>query len=175
MTEEPTEPRPDLGVGAARDAPLGRRIFAKLVDLVAIAVVAVPVLTITARDDHTGGVRFPLVVLIAYATLPALYEAHQLVRFGATPGKRLSGLVVTTAKGPSLTPLAAHIRSVTAWTIPATAAMVLARPIVLGVLVVTFVPATIPRWHRDLPDLLARTRVRFVGDITDEAPLREVR
>lgn len=175
MTDEPPDPRPAISAVASRDAPLGRRVFAKLVDLVAIAVVAVPVLTITARDDHAGGVRFPLVVLIAYAALPALYEAHQLVRFGATPGKRLSGLLVTTNQGTSITPLAAGIRSVTGWTIPAVAAMLLARPTVLGVIVVTFVSAAIPRWHRDLPDLFARTRVCFVGDITDEAHTHQVR
>jgi uncharacterized RDD family membrane protein YckC len=150
-------------------APIGRRAFARLFDIAVIAVVAVPVLTLTLRDGDGDDVRFPIVVIVLYAVLPALFEARLLARSGATPGKRLSGLAVVRRSGeghPS--PAAAAIRAALTWTVPALVVLLLDAPIVAAVLVAVFGPALIPSLRRDLPDLLAGTRVVFTGDLVDD-------
>ncbi len=161
-------PPPDPAV-ASEVAPFGRRAFARLFDIAVIAVVAIPVLTLTLRDDHDGGVRFPIVVIVLYGLLPALFEARLLVRSGATPGKRLSGLRVVRARG-QVAPgwPAALARAALTWSVPALAVLLLDRPIVAAVIVVVFGPAAIPGLRRDLADLVTGTRVVFIGDISDD-------
>lgn len=162
------EPGRDVPPPVDAPAPFGRRAFARLFDLVVVAVVAVPVLTLTLQDDDGGGVRFPIVVIVLYALLPAVYEARLLARSGATPGKRLSGLVVRGRAGGLPTPATALLRAVLTWSVPATTVLLLDGPVVAAVIVVIFGPAAVPRWGRDLPDLVTGTRVRFVGDVRDE-------
>lgn len=160
---------PPIPAGAAVAAPFGRRAFARLFDIAVVGVVAVPVLTLTLRDDHAGGVRFPVVVIVLYGLLPALFEARLLARSGATPGKRLSGLRV--ARGAASAPpdlLRAFVRALLTWSVPAVAVLLLDGPVVAAVIVVVFGPAAIPGLRRDLGDLVTGTRVVYIGDVADE-------
>jgi len=152
-------------------APFGRRAFARLFDIVVVAVVAVPVLALTVRDGRGDAVPFPLVVIVLYAVLPAVWEAHMVARRGATPGKQLSGLVVVrVADGGRPSLLSAVARSAVAWSVPATAVLVLGGPLVALAIVGVYGPAAVPGLRRDLPDLVSGTRVVFAGDLVDHAP-----
>ncbi|CAB4836836.1 unannotated protein [freshwater metagenome] len=160
---------PPAHAEAAVAAPFGRRAFARLFDIAVVGVVAVPVLTLTLRDDHDGGVRFPIVVIVLYGLLPALFEARLLARSGATPGKRLSGLLVTrgaTSAPPNL--LRSFARALLTWSVPALAVLLLGGPVVAAVIVVVFGPAAIPGLRRDLGDLVSGTHVVYIGDVADE-------
>lgn len=167
MTASPPDP-----VAAAVPAPFGRRAFARLFDIAVIAVVALPVLTLTLGDDRDGGVRFPLVVIVLYGLLPPLFEARLLVRSGATPGKRLSGLRVVRGLGsrpPGL--IAAFVRSLITWSAPALTVLLLDWPFVAAVIVVVFGSAAVPGLRRDLADLITGTRVVYIGDVADDPEL----
>ena len=86
---------------------------------------------------------------------------------GTTPGKRLSGLVVRRGQAPP--GMAAGLaRSALSWSAPALAVLLLPWGAMLAVLAVVFGPAVLPIGGRDLPDLVAGTRVWFTGDLTDE-------
>ena len=170
MTTPPPAP-----AEAAVAAPFGRRAFARLFDIAVVGVVAVPVLTLTLRDDHDGGVRFPIVVIVLYGLLPALFEARLLARSGATPGKRLSGLLVVrraASEPPDL--LRSLVRALLTWSVPALAVLLLDGPVVAAVIVVVFGPAAIPGLRRDLGDLLTGTRVVYIGDVADGVDDEEI-
>jgi uncharacterized RDD family membrane protein YckC len=148
-------------------APFGRRVFARLFDVFAVAVFAVPVLALTVREDGPDDARFPWFVVVLYGLLPALWEARMLSTRGTTPGKRLSGLVVRGADGQPARFGAGLVRSLLAWSAPALAVLLLPWSVIVPLFVVLFSPAALPRLRRDVPDLVSGTRVVFIGDIAD--------
>jgi uncharacterized RDD family membrane protein YckC len=149
-------------------APFGRRAFARLFDVFAVGVLAVPVLALAVQEDGPDDARFPIGVIVLYGLVPALWEAWMLSTRGATPGKRLSGLVVEGRGGARPSFLAGAVRSAFAWSAPALAVLLLPWGAVLPVLAVVFGPAAVPGLRRDLPELVSGTRVRFVGDLVDD-------
>ncbi len=146
-------------------APFGRRAFARVFDVFAVAVFAVPLLALTVQEDGPDDARFPWVVVVAYAAVPALWEAWMLSTRGTTPGKRLSGLIVCDSRQVPPRFLAGLVRSILTWSAPASSALLLHWSAVAGVLVVVFAPAIVT--GRDLADLAAGTRVLFIGDIAE--------
>jgi uncharacterized RDD family membrane protein YckC len=160
MADQQPEPSP---------APFGRRAFARLFDVFAVGVLAVPVLALTVQEDGPDDARFPVVVVVLYGLLPAVWEAWMVATRGTTPGKRLSGLVVRAGDSPPSF-VAGFARSVLGWSAPALAILLLPWGVVLGVLAVVFGPAAVPQLRRDLPDLVSGTRVLFIGDVTDDVP-----
>ena len=158
-------PDPTLPISAP--ALVGRRVFARLFDIFAVAVFVVPVLALTLRDDNDGGVRFPLVVIVLYGLLPALLEARLLVHTGRTPGKRLSGLAVRDPHGGLPDPGRAVLRSALAWSLPALVVLLGGWIGVLASVVGLYGPALATGGRADLPDLVSGTRVVFTGDVSD--------
>ncbi|MFH8619065.1 RDD family protein [Streptomyces sp. NPDC017979] len=118
---------------AARPAPLGRRIAARLIDSVllggVLSAIAVPLVT-SAVDhvdgkieaakqsgetvtvwllDGTTGVQFGI-VLLAFLVLGALYEALPTAKWGHTLGKKLLGLSVVDIESHEPPPFGAALR-----------------------------------------------------------------
>lgn len=167
-----------LGSVSDLPAPLGRRVFSRVVDVIAVLVFAVPVLALTLQDETDGsGVRFPWPVIVAWVVLPAVVEALVLVkRHGQTPGKRLSGLRVVrglphgASAAPTLGLGTTLVRSSVSWSVPAAAFLLVDQAWILAaILAALYVPALVPGLRRSLSDLVSNTRVRFIGDVTDEA------
>lgn len=149
-------------------APFGRRAFARLFDVFVVGLFAVPMLALTVQEDGPDASRFPWIMVAAYAILPALGEAYALSTRGTTPGKRLSGLIV--CDGGNVPPrfVPALLRSLLTWSLPALSVLLWHWSAVIGVLVAVYGPAVLR--GRDLADLLAGTRVMFIGDLTDHNP-----
>ncbi|MEU9605232.1 RDD family protein [Streptomyces sp. NPDC048057] len=159
---------------AARPAPLGRRIAARLIDSVllgaVLSAIAVPLVTsaldhvdgkITAAKqsgetvtvwllDGTTAVQFGI-VLVAFLVLGALYEALPTAKWGHTLGKKLLGISVVDIESHEPPPFGAALRR---WLVYGGLGLV-----VLGVVNVLWCLIDRP-WRQCWHDKVAHTFVR---------------